>query len=138
MRVMWRCFIVQVTLLLVFACSLTASNNRMHCARPSLLKHCNTLYRHSQGTLRQGRQRRSFSASIKANMSNWQYPSPIEYGARGQHSATVIVLHGLGDTGDGWSFLPTQLRGDFKHVKFVFPNAPTVRQRQPLMWPAQH
>ena len=47
----------------------------------------------------------------------------IEQKAQGRHSATVFVLHGLGDTGDGWSFLGPHL--GLRHVKFVYPTAPT-------------
>jgi lysophospholipase I len=51
---------------------------------------------------------------------------PIEVPARGKHTATLIVAHGLGDTGHGWSFLANQwkLQNKFGHVKFIFPTAP--------------
>ena len=41
-------------------------------------------------------------------------------------SATVIFLHGFGDTGAGWSFLASEChkRPSLQHVNFVFPNAP--------------
>ena len=40
-------------------------------------------------------------------------------------SATVIFLHGLGDTGHGWSSMMSEdLSMD--HVKFICPNAPTM------------
>jgi lysophospholipase-1 len=54
---------------------------------------------------------------------------PIEIEARGKHTATLIVAHGLGDTGHGWSFLAEQwkLQNKFGHVKFIFPTAPTRR-----------
>ena len=42
----------------------------------------------------------------------------------GQHSATVIILHGLGDTGHGWKAAASQISLG-PHVKFVFPTAPT-------------
>lgn len=40
----------------------------------------------------------------------------------------LIVFHGLGDSGSGWSFLADFLQRDpsFKHTKFIFPNAPTI------------
>ena len=47
--------------------------------------------------------------------------NPIVVPARSQHSATVIVLHGLGDSGAGWSSVAGQL--DFPWVKFIFPSA---------------
>ncbi|KAF9354710.1 hypothetical protein BGX34_010850 [Mortierella sp. NVP85] len=42
--------------------------------------------------------------------------------ASGKHSATVIFMHGLGDTGAGWQV--STLRYHLPHVKFIFPNAP--------------
>ncbi|CCF56601.1 hypothetical protein KAFR_0B03050 [Kazachstania africana CBS 2517] len=40
----------------------------------------------------------------------------------------LIVFHGLGDSGQGWSFLASQLQNDkaFEKTDFIFPNAPTV------------
>ena len=39
--------------------------------------------------------------------------------------ASVIWLHGLGDSGAGWSDIQYQLGPKVgKHVKWVFPNAP--------------
>ncbi|EEB07185.1 phospholipase [Schizosaccharomyces japonicus yFS275] len=40
-----------------------------------------------------------------------------------KHTATVIFLHGLGDSGQGWSFL-AQEWSHLKHIKWIFPNAP--------------
>jgi len=47
---------------------------------------------------------------------------------KGAHTATVIFLHGLGDTGYGWKPVADQLSRDpsFQHVKWVLPHAPTV------------
>ncbi|EPX72128.1 phospholipase [Schizosaccharomyces octosporus yFS286] len=39
------------------------------------------------------------------------------------HKATVIFLHGLGDSGHGWSFMAEQFKS-MGHVKWIFPNAP--------------
>lgn len=41
-------------------------------------------------------------------------------------SASVIFLHGLGDSGHGWSFLPPEAheRPGLQHVNFVLPHAP--------------
>lgn len=52
--------------------------------------------------------------------------SPIEVPATKTHTATVIVAHGLGDTGSGWKFLAQQwrLQKKFDYVKFIFPTAP--------------
>lgn len=40
----------------------------------------------------------------------------------------LIVFHGLGDTGSGWSFLADFLQRDpaFSRTRFVFPNAPSI------------
>ncbi|KIW17372.1 hypothetical protein PV08_04566 [Exophiala spinifera] len=45
-----------------------------------------------------------------------------------RHSATVIMAHGLGDSGAGWISLAEswRRRGKFEDVKFVFPNAPNI------------
>mmetsp|Transcript_35018 Transcript_35018/g.99255 ORF Transcript_35018/g.99255 Transcript_35018/m.99255 type:complete len:274 (+) Transcript_35018:313-1134(+) len=40
------------------------------------------------------------------------------------HTATLIVLHGLGDTGHGWYQAASQIKLG-PHVKFLFPTAPT-------------
>jgi hypothetical protein len=39
------------------------------------------------------------------------------------------MLHGLGDSGDGWAPVGAEWAPDLKHVKFVFPHAPNVRRR---------
>jgi len=47
-----------------------------------------------------------------------------------EHKSTVISLHGLGDTADGWADFGLQLQtrsGPFAHTKFIFPTAPTRR-----------
>ncbi|KAK9815805.1 hypothetical protein WJX72_009810 [[Myrmecia] bisecta] len=69
--------------------------------------------------------RRSCSNLTKAMAgSQFQYPDPIVYPAPAAHTATVFFLHGLGDSGDGWSDVAPQLSSALPHVKFVFPNAP--------------
>lgn len=42
-----------------------------------------------------------------------------------KHSATVIFVHGLGDSGAGWRPVAEQLKMDegLRHVKWVLPNA---------------
>jgi predicted esterase len=41
-------------------------------------------------------------------------------------SASIIFLHGLGDSGAGWAFLAEEARRQkrLQHVNFVFPTAP--------------
>lgn len=45
-----------------------------------------------------------------------------------KHTATVIMAHGLGDSGAGWVSLAEnwRRRSKFDEVKFIFPNAPTI------------
>jgi hypothetical protein len=37
------------------------------------------------------------------------------------------MLHGLGDSGDGWAPIGVEWAPELKHVKFLFPHAPDVR-----------
>lgn len=46
---------------------------------------------------------------------------PVVVAAKGTQSATVIWLHGLGDSGNGWAPIAHEL--NMPHVKWVFPNA---------------
>jgi hypothetical protein len=54
-----------------------------------------------------------------------KYPEPSVIPAE-NHSATVIMLHGLGDTAAGWLPVGMELKQQLPHVKWVFPTAPTV------------
>lgn len=47
-------------------------------------------------------------------------------GGKARHTATVCFMHGLGDTGHGWTFLGESLAARFPYVKFVFPHAPSI------------
>ncbi|CAJ0640118.1 14_t:CDS:2 [Entrophospora sp. SA101] len=53
-----------------------------------------------------------------------QLTSVIKRAGPSLHSATVIFLHGLGDSGHGWEPIATEIGEIMKHVKFVLPNAP--------------
>ncbi|KAI8644790.1 Phospholipase/carboxylesterase/thioesterase [Parasitella parasitica] len=44
--------------------------------------------------------------------------------AKTKQTATVLWLHGLGDSGSGWLFLAEMLSPLFPHVKWILPNAP--------------
>ncbi|KAF9198030.1 hypothetical protein BGZ49_001287 [Haplosporangium sp. Z 27] len=46
--------------------------------------------------------------------------------ASSKHSATVIFIHGLGDSGHGWAPVGEELGRYLPHVKFIFPNAPIM------------
>ncbi|KAJ6515397.1 Phospholipase/carboxylesterase/thioesterase [Mycena sanguinolenta] len=43
-----------------------------------------------------------------------------------KHTATVIFVHGLGDTGNGWKPVAQMLSRELPHVKWVLPHAPTM------------
>ena len=47
--------------------------------------------------------------------------SPVVVSASGKHTATLIFLHGLGDTGHGWASSLADVRPS--HVKIVCPTA---------------
>ncbi|PNS14071.1 hypothetical protein CAC42_6584 [Sphaceloma murrayae] len=55
-------------------------------------------------------------------------PAALIVPAIKRHTSTVIVAHGLGDSGAGWSFLSDTWRdkNKFPETKFIFPNAPTI------------
>jgi len=50
--------------------------------------------------------------------------SPVVISAASKHTASVIFLHGLGDTGHGWAH-SLQLQ-KLPHVKYICPTAPTI------------
>jgi predicted esterase len=57
------------------------------------------------------------------------YRSPIELKPQsGSHKSTVIMLHGLGDQGDGWADIGHEFKGALPDTKFIFPHAPRVSQ----------
>lgn len=43
------------------------------------------------------------------------------------HTATIVFLHGLGDTGAGWKQVAQMLSQQVPHIKWVLPTAPTMR-----------
>ncbi|KAK7208003.1 acyl-protein thioesterase 1 [Myxozyma melibiosi] len=55
--------------------------------------------------------------------------SAVTVPALTKHTATVIFMHGLGDSGNGWRFLAEEYRKlkVLDHVKFIFPNAPVQK-----------
>lgn len=50
--------------------------------------------------------------------------SPVVIAATAKHTATLIFLHGLGDTGHGWASAMGAIRSP--HVKVICPTAPTM------------
>ncbi|MCJ1363728.1 hypothetical protein MMC16_002837 [Acarospora aff. strigata] len=55
-------------------------------------------------------------------------PAALVVPALKKHTATVIMAHGLGDSGAGWVGLAEswRRRGKFEEVSFIFPNAPSI------------
>ncbi|KAI9817468.1 MAG: hypothetical protein M1827_001078 [Pycnora praestabilis] len=55
-------------------------------------------------------------------------PAALVVPALKKHTATVIMAHGLGDSGAGWVGLAEnwRRRGKFEEVAFIFPNAPNI------------
>ncbi|KAI1824954.1 Phospholipase/carboxylesterase/thioesterase [Xylaria intraflava] len=53
---------------------------------------------------------------------------PFRYAASAKHTATVIFLHGLGDSGFGWASAVEGWirRGNLDQVKWVLPHAPSM------------
>lgn len=49
--------------------------------------------------------------------------APIIIEAAAQHSASLIFLHGLGDSGFGWAPVMRQLSKKFRFMKFICPHA---------------
>ncbi|KAH7909450.1 Phospholipase/Carboxylesterase-domain-containing protein [Hygrophoropsis aurantiaca] len=41
-----------------------------------------------------------------------------------KHTASIIVLHGLGDTGHGWKPVADMFSPELRHVKWILPHAP--------------
>ncbi|KAN0074582.1 Phospholipase/carboxylesterase/thioesterase [Tylopilus felleus] len=52
---------------------------------------------------------------------------PCQVAPLAKHTATVIFLHGLGDSGLGWRAFAELLKYELPHVKWVLPNAPNLR-----------
>jgi predicted esterase len=46
--------------------------------------------------------------------------------AQKNHSATVIILHGLGDKAENWITATKQVKDEYPHIKFIIPQAPTI------------
>lgn len=57
-------------------------------------------------------------------MPSLDYDAPFCVPATTKHTATMVMLHGLGDTGYGWVDIAEQFAPALPHVRFIFPNAP--------------
>eukprot|EP00798_Chlamydomonas_sp_ICE-L_P000528 gene528-1941_t len=65
-------------------------------------------------------------SSRSISMAAIKYPEPIVLAATTKHTASIIWLHGLGDTGHGWADIGEDFQADLPHIKFIFPTAPTM------------
>ncbi|GBF96133.1 phospholipase carboxylesterase [Raphidocelis subcapitata] len=102
-------------------------------ARPHLTRLCGSALRLgaiSRGPARQQHRRgggsgaapaRAFSSGAEMPL---QYRPPIVVQPREKHTATVIMLHGLGDSGDGWAAIGDEFAPATPHVKYIFPHSP--------------
>lgn len=54
--------------------------------------------------------------------------APLVFPAASRHTATVIFVHGLGDTGHGWASAVEnwRRRQRLDEVKFILPHAPQI------------
>lgn len=61
-------------------------------------------------------------------MSSLARTPPLLFPATARHTATVIFVHGLGDTGYGWASAVEnwRRRQRLDEVKFILPNAPSI------------
>ncbi|OLY82277.1 Acyl-protein thioesterase 1 [Smittium mucronatum] len=50
----------------------------------------------------------------------------VKVNALKKHTASVIFLHGLGDSGHGWASVAEQLGPLLPHIRFIFPHAPEI------------
>ncbi|KAH6567314.1 hypothetical protein BSLG_002613 [Batrachochytrium salamandrivorans] len=48
----------------------------------------------------------------------------VQIPAIAKHTATVVFMHGLGDSGHGWYPVGEMLAPRLPHIKWIFPNAP--------------
>uniref|UniRef100_A0A9J2PAV4 palmitoyl-protein hydrolase n=2 Tax=Ascaris TaxID=6251 RepID=A0A9J2PAV4_ASCLU len=65
------------------------------------------------------------AGNSKANIGYEMATDPVVVPAKGKHTATIIFLHGLGDTGHGWSSVFAD-EIPIDHVKSICPTAPII------------
>jgi predicted esterase len=67
-------------------------------------------------------------ASANPTMSSIRRLPPLVFPAVSRHTATVIFVHGLGDTGHGWSSAAEnwRKRSRLDEVKIILPHAPQI------------
>ena len=64
-----------------------------------------------------------FSKSGNNSSKSVMSSNSVVLSARGKHTASLIFLHGLGDTGHGWASTLAEIRSD--NIKIVCPTAAT-------------
>ncbi|KAG5979233.1 hypothetical protein E4U55_005397 [Claviceps digitariae] len=66
--------------------------------------------------------------SAASSTSSIRRMAPLVIPAIGRHTATVIFIHGLGDTGHGWSDAVQMWRKGqrLNEIKFILPHAPQI------------
>ncbi|KAG5931336.1 hypothetical protein E4U53_001813 [Claviceps sorghi] len=66
--------------------------------------------------------------SAASSTSSIRRMAPLVFPAIGRHTATVIFIHGLGDTGNGWSDAVQMWRKgqQLNEIKFILPHAPRI------------
>lgn len=55
-----------------------------------------------------------------------QYPVPVVFNATETQTATIIMLHGLGESSERWEDWGAEYGRDLPYVKWIFPTAPIV------------
>jgi predicted esterase len=53
--------------------------------------------------------------------------NPLVIKPSGAHKSTVILLHGLGDSGHGWYGAAEMLSSQLPNTKWILPNAPSIK-----------
>lgn len=68
----------------------------------------------------------SATHTLEEDARNPARPTLVLRPRSGKHTATVIILHGLGDSARGWQTGAELFAARMPHVKFVVPTAPTI------------
>jgi len=66
----------------------------------------------------------SAAAAMRATRGDGRGGAGLVFAPAEPHDSVIVFLHGLGDTAQGWSFLPQQL--GLARTKFILPTAPTT------------
>ena len=68
------------------------------------------------------------TTSQPETMATVRRAAPLVFPAISRHTATVIFIHGLGDSGHGWGDAVEHWRSRQKldEIKFILPHAPTL------------